>query len=215
MRINLLIALSLTIIIGIALIPILGSLSEDAFENVTETVNVEKVLDGADNLPITIKTGDTVVIELPEFLNNVVYTETLRPALTDPSTWGFSCTGESIKVLYNATNYELIGGTWDAPVFGAEYSDTWIDWSVDGTTGTLTFLQDFPYDLVGIERSNNLGVINNTFINSTSIADLSVYNTTEEVPVYGTADYLVNLIPLFGVLLIVGTVIVYIKFKKE
>lgn len=214
MKINLLIMLSLTIIIGIALIPIIGSLSSDALSGITEEVPVESDLLYA-NVPISIKADDTLVITLPDVVNNVVYTEHFRNISTDATIWGFSQTGDSVNVHYNSTLYELIGGTWDAPVFGAEFSDAWIDWSVDGTIGTLTFLQDFPVDLIGIYISTNPGVLKTSWFNTTNISTFSILNTVEEVPVYDNADTLVNLIPFFSVLVLIGTVIVYIKFKKE
>lgn len=214
MKINLILSLALTVIIGISLIPLIGSLSNDALSGQTEIINVESTLDGSE-LPTQISAGDTLVLTMFEFGNNVVYTETYRNVHTDTAVWGFSSTGESHKVHYNGTSYELIGGTWDAPVFGADYSDAWITWEVDGDTGTLTFLQDFPVELVAIYSSTAPTTPKYVWTNTTAIDSFSVYNTTEEVPVYTTTDRLVNLIPFFAVLILIGAVIVYIKFKKE
>lgn len=212
MKLNLLLSLSLTVIIGIALIPLIGSLSNDALSGETEIVTVESDLIGS-NLPLQIEAGDTLVVTIYEYGNNVVYTEHYRNIHTDAAIWGFSSTGGSHKVHYNSTFYELIGGTWDEPVFGADYSDAWITWVVDGDTGTLTFLQDFPVELTGIYISTDPTTPKNFWTNTGNISAYSVLNQSEEVPVYTTTDHLVNLIPVISVLILIGAVVVYVKLK--
>ena len=215
MKLNLLISLSLTVIIGIAMIPLIGSLRDDALSGETEIITVESDLVGS-NLPLQIKAGDTLVVTMYEFGNNVVYTEFYRNIHTDASIWGFSSTGGSHKVHYNSTSYELIGGTWDEPIIGNDYSDTWITWEVNEaeTIGTLTFLQDFPVELTGIYISTDATTPRTFWTNVGNISTFSVLNTSEEIPVYTTTDHLVNLIPLFAVMVLIGAIVVYVKVKK-
>lgn len=211
MKINIILSLALTVIIGISLIPLIGSLSNDALSGQTEIINVEKNIVYED-LPIQIKAGDTFVTELPAFRSNILYTIYIQNGETPASRYGFATTSSGRDIYINNVPYRFESGTWDAPAFETDFSNEWFTWVVVGTTGTMTFLQDFPVELDTIRSSTD--VTYTEYPQPTSYST-DVLSTTEEVPVYTTTDRLVNLIPFFAVLILIGAVIVYIKFEKE
>lgn len=211
MKINLLLTLAMTIIIGISLVPLIGSLSSEALSNQTEVVDVQKNIVYQD-LPISIKAGDTFITTLPEFRSNIMYTIYIQNGETPASRTGFATSSSSRDIYINGTPYAFESGTWDAPVFAADFSNEWFTWVVVGDVGTMTFLQDLPDEIDTIVSST--GTVYTVYPQPTSYST-DILNTTEEVPIFSTANTLVNLIPFFSVLALIGAVIVYIKFKNQ
>ena len=209
MKLNLLLSLSLTVIIGIALIPLIGSLSNDALSGVTETIEVEKNLIYED-LPIEIKAGDTFVTPLGSFRTNILYTVYVQNGESPATRWGFASTSTGKDLYINGTPFRYEEGTWDAPTFAANASTEWYTWVVVEDVGTFTFLQDFPVVLDTL-YSSTTGVFQD--YSQPQSFETDVLSTTEEVPVYTTTDHLVNLIPVISVLILIGAVVVYVKLK--
>ena len=210
MKLNILLSISLTVIIGISLIPLIGSLSEDAQSDQVEVVELSTDLD-YDKLPIQIKAGDTFVHTKPEFREGIIYTIYMQNGTVTSNRWGFSFTGNMQAVWYNNTSFIFTSGEWNLPVLSAPYSDDWITWTVDGDVGTLTFLQDFPVVLDTMITSTSQ--LRDSWNIVTTYDTTDVLNYTQEIEVITITDRLVNLIPVISVLILIGAVVVYVKLK--
>ena len=210
MKLNILLSISLTVIIGISLIPLIGALSEDAQSDQVEVVELSTDLD-YDKLPIQIKAGDTFVHTKPEFREGIIYTIYMQNGTVTSNRWGFSFTGNMQAVWYNNTSFIFTSGEWNLPVLSAPYSDDWITWTVDGDVGTLTFLQDFPVVLDTMITSTSQ--LRDSWNIVTTYDTTDVLNYTQEIEVITITDRLVTLIPFISVLILIGAVVVYVKLK--
>lgn len=135
-----------------------------------------------DNVPIQIHAGDSLTFNRTTAVyNNITYTEYFRNDPAETSIWGFSSTGSGHYVRYNDTNLRIEGGTWDSHSFAAAYSDDWIDWSFVGDVGTLTFLQDWPFPIVGLYSSVAPTTPKTSWSNSTNISTFATLNLVDPI----------------------------------
>lgn len=106
-------------------------------------------------LPIYIRAGDTLTLNLPDVVSNVQ----LRTYLSNDwdsslGRYGFSWWNAGLEVYIAGTSYDLTSGTWDEPVIEASFTNTNLDWAVVGDVGTLTFLTDWPEPIINLYNSN-------------------------------------------------------------
>lgn len=209
MKINQILIIGISVIIGIGLLAVVGATSQSALSGETEIINVEKNIVYED-LPIDIKAGDTFVTTLADFRAGIAYTVYIQNGVDPVTRWGFSTTGTGRDIWTNGTPFRFEVGTWDEPVFSGDYSNEYYTWVVVGDVGTITFLQDFPVTIDTMQLST--GTLTDQYSQPSSY-ETDVLSTSIEVPVYTTTDRLVQLVPFIGVLVLVGSVIVYIKIK--
>lgn len=132
--------------------------------------------------PIQIRAGDTLTFNrTTNAYNDISYTEYFRNDPSEPTIWGFSSTGNGHYVRYNGTNFRMEGGTWNGHVFMEAYSDEWIDWSYVGNVGTLTFLQDWPTEIVGLYSSTAMTTPKSSWNNTTNISVYATLNLTDPI----------------------------------
>lgn len=209
MKVNNFLIIALSVIIGISLIPVIGSLTTAAESGRTETVDVEKNIVYED-LPIEIKAGDTLVTELPAFRANIAYTIYIQNGVSPATRWGFATTSSGRDVYINGQPYRFESGTWDNPAFESDFSNEWFTWVVVDDVGTMTFLQDFPVEINTIQSST--GTVYTEYPQPTTYSD-DVLSTSIEVPDPTTTDRLIQLIPFVAVLVLIGSAIIYVKIK--
>lgn len=212
MKLHLWILLVVTMIIGIAMIPVIVSLTDDAMSGITETVSIEKNID-YDDLPIQIGAGDTLVMPLPEFRAGILYTLYIQngsnPA--EPNRWGFSTTKNERAIYTNGVPFYFETGDWDNPVFAENFSNEWFTWVVADDVGTFTFLQDFPVVIDTMVLSTGFVVVE---YDQPSAYETDILYQDIEVPDYTNVDRLVTIIPIVAVIFLIGAVVVYIKVKN-
>jgi uncharacterized repeat protein (TIGR02543 family) len=118
---------------------------------------------------------------------SILYSEQLINSEYETSKWGFSSTDDYFKVYYNDTSFNFSTGT--TQILADAFEDEWIKWTVSGNTGTLEFLQDWPYAIDGMYSVNGATVTPKI---AYSYADnISLYahlELTQEIPDYTLAS---------------------------
>lgn len=129
--------------------------------------------------PIQIKAGDSLTFtRTNNSYNNISYIERFTHAEqygTNPF-WGFSTSNDGHYVHYNGTQKRLEGGTWNSHAFNQPFFDEWVTWTFEGNVGTLTFLQDWPYEVKNLYRNTLPTDKQSGWFNTTSIATYAVLN---------------------------------------
>jgi uncharacterized repeat protein (TIGR02543 family) len=153
----------------------------------TQTIEVALTYE---NLPLEIHAGDKLIMDSNADGGNtgsILYSEQLINSEYETSKWGLSSTDDYFKVYYNDTSFNFSTGT--TQVLADAFEDDWISWTVSGNTGTLEFLQDWPYAIDSMYSVNGA-----TYTAKTAYSygdNISLYahlELTSEIPDYTLAS---------------------------
>ena len=183
---------------GSSALSFVDNTSSDPVIKTTSTVETWD-FDPADLVTNTyyIRAGDYITHNKSTIRNNVSYTEYLTFNSGSPVRPYFSITGTGFSFNYNVDQlltYE--GGVWNNPTLATNFSDSWIDWSVTGDVGTLTFLQDLPNPIHSVRISTNFTLSryywqNSTNMNTNSTLYMTIPPSELELN-YGNASLFIN-----------------------